>query len=94
MSSRFTAFDPADMQLAAIEIDGLPAQPRHLGGTEPVAERHQDHGRVAMAMPVGAGGLDQPFDLALGQIFTRPDCGIRAASAVVAIRLRRKRCSA
>ena len=35
-------------------------------------EGHQDHGGVAMTPTVLPGGLDQPFDLGLGQVFPGP----------------------
>jgi hypothetical protein len=31
-------------------------------------EGHQDHGGVAMSMPIVSGRLHEPFDLALGKV--------------------------
>ena len=39
-------------------------------------EGQQDHGRVTMAPAVVLGGLNQPPDLALGQVLTGPIGGV------------------
>ena len=39
-------------------------------------EGNQDHGAVALRPAVALGRLDQLADLALGQVFARPDVGV------------------
>jgi hypothetical protein len=57
--------DPADVQGGRSEIDLLPAQVDQLGDPKAVPIRHEDHGRIPVAVAVALGGLDQPFDLGL-----------------------------
>jgi hypothetical protein len=53
----------------------LPAQPCHFGGAQAMAERHEDHGSVAVPLAVVGSGLYKPLDLGLGQVFPRPALG-------------------
>ena len=46
----------------------LPAQRAQLGRSQAVPEGEQDHGRIAMSVPIAAGSFHQPFDLFLGQV--------------------------
>jgi hypothetical protein len=41
-----------------------------------VAIGHEDHGGIALAVPVALGGLCQALDLSVGQILPRPQFGI------------------
>jgi len=70
MRSRLAVLDAGDVQFAAIKVDTLPAQPRRLRRAQPMPKCDQDHGRVAVPMPVAGSGLDQALDLPLGQVFT------------------------
>jgi hypothetical protein len=47
----------------AVEVDLVPAQIADLGRPEAMPEGDQDHGGVAVTVPVALGGLDQTFDL-------------------------------
>jgi hypothetical protein len=40
-------------------------------------ERQQDDRRIALAVSVGLGGFNQSLDLGFGQVFPRPQFGIR-----------------
>ena len=42
-------------------------------------EGDQEHGRVALAVAIAAGGLNQLPDLTLSQVFTRSKLGIWTA---------------
>jgi hypothetical protein len=77
MGGRRTALEPVDMDLAPIEVDLLPFQVRHLGGAEAVPVRHEDHQRVAGAVAVAAGGLDEPFHLGVGQVLALAQVPVR-----------------
>src|SRR5262249_36163552 len=49
--------------------DLLPLQIANLGGPQAMAVGHQDHGRIAMAVPAMlAGAVHEPLDLALGEV--------------------------
>jgi hypothetical protein len=50
------------VHLGAIEVELLPFGAGHLGGAQPIVIGHQDHQRIAGAIAVAAGGLDQLFD--------------------------------
>ena len=68
--------DPVDVQAALGELDLLPLQVAHLGGSQTVAIGDQDHGRVAMAVAAMlSGAVHQPVDLALGEIASL-DCQV------------------
>ena len=58
------------------EVDLIPAQRAKLGGPQAVPEGEQDHGRIAMTVPVAARGLDQALDFGLDQIFAATVGGI------------------
>ena len=67
-----------DVQDGRFKLDLLPAQPDEFTRPQPVTERNQDHGRIAMPVPVGFGGFDEPLDFPFGQMFAGPQFGIRA----------------
>ena len=72
MGRRRALLDPADMQGRGVEVDLIRAKVGEFRHTQAVPEGHQDHGGVAMSPAVFPGGLDQPFDLGLGQVFPGP----------------------
>src|SRR5262249_12384778 len=76
MRGRSALFDSADVQDGVFEVDLLPAQVHQLGGPQTMPEGQQDHGGVAMAPAVVSGGLNQPLDLALGQVLAGPIGGV------------------
>ncbi len=64
---------PARQQPAGIQLDLMPLQIAQLGSPKPVPVGDQDHGRVPVAVStVLARGLDQPLDLATGEIAPSP----------------------
>ena len=65
------------MDLAAIEVDLLPLKGSHFSGTEAVAVGHQHHQRIAGAVAVAAGGLDQPLDFGIGQVLALAQLPVR-----------------
>jgi len=42
-------------------------------------EGDEEHGRVALAVAISSGGLNQPLDLTLGQMLAWPKLGIGTA---------------
>ena len=72
--------DPADVQGGRGELDLVPAQVHQFGSAQAVPVGHQDHGGVAVAPAVSLGGLHQPLDLGLGQVFAGAQLGVGGAS--------------
>jgi hypothetical protein len=70
MHAGIPAFGPAYMQAPGGEVDVVPAQCHQLRGSEAVAVSDQDRRAVPMPRPVLLGGLDEPFDLPVDEIFT------------------------
>ena len=68
MCCRLTALGPANVHGAGLERDRRPWQVAQFGDAQAVAVADQDHGRVALAMAVALGRLDQALDLTLGQV--------------------------
>jgi hypothetical protein len=60
------------MQPGMDEIDLLPTQGAQLGRSQPMPVGKQDHGRIAMPVPVPARRLHQPLDLSLGEVLPDP----------------------
>ena len=58
---------PVNMQAGSLELDLLPPQVDELGHAQPVPEGSQDHGGVAMAVPVRLRRREEPLDLGLGR---------------------------
>ena len=70
MHAGVPALGPADMQASGGEVDVVPAQRHQLRGPEAVAVSDQDRRGVPMPRAVLLGGLDEPLDLPVGEIFT------------------------
>jgi len=69
MHARRPRFDPAHVQPASRKLDLRPEQIAKLARPQPVPEREQDHGRIAVPVTAGLASLgDQPLDLALGEV--------------------------
>src|SRR5258707_3966424 len=79
MRARRPVLDPPHVEHSAIEVDLVPAQVADLGRPEPMPEGDQDHARIAMAVAVGFGGLDQGFDLTKRQVLAGAKLGVRSA---------------
>jgi hypothetical protein len=58
------------MQAPGSEVDVVPAQCHQLRGPEAVTVSNQDSRSVAMPRAVLLGGLDEPLDLPVGEVFT------------------------
>ena len=58
------------------EVDGIPAQRHKLADAQPMPIGNQHHCRVAMAIAVVAGGLNQPLYFGLGEVLAATDFGI------------------
>ena len=85
-----SVLDPVNVQPALGQLDLLPLQVAGLRRPQAMAVGHQDHGRVAMAVPAWlAGAVHQPLDLALGEIASL-DCQVYGGwSAVLGSRFHR-----
>jgi hypothetical protein len=68
MCCRLTALGPANVHGAGLERDRRPWQVAQFGDAQAVAVADQDHGRVALAMAIALGRLDQAVDLELGEM--------------------------
>ncbi len=79
MRARRPVLDPPHVEHSAIEVDLVPAQVADLGRPQPMPEGDQDHARIAMAVAVGFGGLDQGFDLTKRQVLAGAKLGVRSA---------------
>jgi hypothetical protein len=56
------------MQTTSIKLDLMPLQVADFGSPQPMTIGDQDHGGIAMTMPIALGGFDQSLNLALGEI--------------------------
>ena len=70
MHAGIATLGPAYMQAPSGEVDVVPAQCHQLRGPKTMAVRDQDSRGVPMPRAVRLGGLDEPFDLPVGEIFT------------------------
>jgi hypothetical protein len=76
MRARGAVLDPADMEHAAFEIDLIPTKVADLGRPQPVPEGEQDHGGVAVTVPVALGRLDQLPDLVGREVLAGPQLDV------------------
>jgi hypothetical protein len=65
-------FDAGNVNLAAIEVDCIPAKPDCLNRAKSMSKSDQDQRRIALSMPVFAGGRDQPIDFGTREVFPDP----------------------
>ena len=70
MHAGIPALGPARMQAPGGEVDVVPAQCHQLRGPEAVAVSNQDSRGIPMPSAVLFGGLNEPLDLPVGEIFT------------------------
>src|SRR5262245_43028154 len=70
---------PVNVQAGSVELNLLPAQIDKLRRAQAVPEGSQDHGCIAMAVPVRLGRRQEPLDLRLGQMLTGSVCAIGEA---------------
>jgi hypothetical protein len=71
-------FDPADVQRRRPELHLIPPKVHQLGNPQPVPVGHQNHRGIPMAPAVARGGLHEPLNLSLGQVFAGPQIAIPA----------------
>src|SRR5262249_52130166 len=71
MSAGRAVLRPTDVQGSLSEINLIPTEVAQFGRTQAVPEGNQDHGGVPVAIAVIAYGLDEAFDLLLGQVLPR-----------------------
>ena len=76
-----TALGAAHIDGAGLKLDRGPLQAAELRHTESMTETDQDHRRVAVAVAVALGRLDQATDLTLGQVLAIATHFAIAASA-------------
>jgi hypothetical protein len=69
MHTGIPALGAAHMQSSGGELNVVPAQCHQLRRSEAVAVGNQDRRSVPMPGAVLLGGLDEPLDVSLGQIF-------------------------
>src|SRR5450759_3258844 len=67
----------ADMEGRAFKFHVRPLQLAKLAGPQAMPEADQDHCAVPGTVTIASGSLDQFFDLALGQMFTRSQLAVR-----------------
>ena len=67
---------PADVQIGTAEVHLIPAQIDKLTRPQAVPVGDQDHGRIAVAVAVVLGGIDQPLHLLLSEMLARAQFGI------------------
>jgi hypothetical protein len=63
-----TTLGAAHVHGASLECDRRPLEVAQLRYAQAVPEADQDHGRIALAMAVALGHLDQALDLELGEV--------------------------
>ena len=81
MGGFLTALGAAHIDGAGLELDRRPLQAAELRHSQSVTETDQDHRRVAVAVAVTLGRLDQALDLTLGQVLPiATDFAIAAAA--------------
>jgi hypothetical protein len=66
---RRAAFEPVDVDLAAVEVDLLPFEGGYLGGAEAVPVGQQHHECIARAVAIAAASLNQLLDHGVGHVF-------------------------
>ena len=79
MGAGAALLDPADVQGGRGEVDLVPAQVRQFARPQTMAVGHKDHRGVPVAPSVALGGLEQPLDLGLRQVFAGAQVGIGTA---------------
>ena len=72
MRRRRTVLDPTNVQGCLVKVGLLPPKIDKLGRAEPVPESYQDHGRVAVALPIGLGRLDEALNLCRRKVLSGP----------------------
>ena len=77
MSAGGSILDPADVEDGGAELDLIPAQVAQFGRSQPVPEGDQDHGGVAVPVPVCLGGRDQSPYFGRRQVLAGAELGIR-----------------
>lgn len=79
MGAGAALLDPADVQGGRGEVHLIPAQVRQLAGSQAMAVGQKDHRGVSVGPSVSLRGLEQSFDLGLGQVLAGAQVGVGAA---------------
>ena len=69
MRAGCTLLGPADVQRGRPKVDLIPSKVHQLGNPQAMSVGHEDHRSIPVAVAVARGGLHEPLDLGLGQIF-------------------------
>src|ERR1039458_750156 len=77
MSAWFPALYSADMKRCRVPVNLLPSQVADLRSPQPMPVSHEDHGGVPVTVAIVPRGLDQLFDLALGQVLSAAKLAVR-----------------
>ena len=80
MSAWGALLKPTDVQRGRPEVHLIPAQVYQLGNPQAVSVGHEDHGGIPVAVAVARGGLHEPLDLGLSQVFPRPKVAVAPSS--------------
>jgi hypothetical protein len=72
MRRRRAILDPTNVQDCLIKVGLLPTKIDKLGRAESVPESDQDNRRIAVALPIVLGRLDQALDLCRRQVLAGP----------------------
>jgi hypothetical protein len=78
MSAGGAILDPADVEDGGA-VDLIPAQVAQFGRSQPVPEGDQDHGGVAVPVPVCLGGLKQGLYFGRRQVLSGAAFGVRSS---------------
>src|SRR5262249_5410650 len=72
--------DPADVQGGRPEVHLIPPQVHQLRNPETMPVSRENHCGVPVAVAVARGGLHEPLDLGLSQVFAGPQVAVAAPS--------------
>jgi hypothetical protein len=76
MRARGAVLYPADVEHRAVEVDLVPAKVADLSRSQAVPVGQQDHGGVAVTVPVAPSGLGQRLDLVRGEVLAGAQVGV------------------
>src|SRR5262245_11042359 len=76
MGARSAVLRSSDRQCPGVEIDLGPLQIHEFARSEAMPEGHQDHGLVPVRPAIALTALDEPLDLAFGQVLAGAHIGV------------------
>jgi hypothetical protein len=86
MRRRRAILHPTNVHHRLIEVDLLSTKIDKLGRAQPMPESDQDHRRVAVALSIVLGRLDEALDLCRGQVLSGPQHSVRGTPGAMALR--------